>query len=77
MKKTFYLLLLVTSLVNAQLTKSTYFDKDQKLEGFFIKAKVANPKNIGILILPAIIGKTKNAKITNRFTAKNTKIKLS
>ncbi|MDK2772090.1 MAG: dienelactone hydrolase family protein [Flavobacterium sp.] len=56
MKKTFYLLLLVTSLVNAQLTKSTYFDKDQKLEGFFIKAKVANPKNIGILILPAWMG---------------------
>ncbi|AWM12839.1 dienelactone hydrolase family protein [Flavobacterium sp. NRK F10] len=40
----------------AQLSRVIYNDGNQKLEGFFYKAQKSNPKNIGIVILPAWMG---------------------
>jgi dienelactone hydrolase len=49
-------LILFSFLAQAQLKTVSYTDGNQKLEGFFCKAKKSNPKNIGILILPAWMG---------------------
>lgn len=62
MKKLFYLLFFMTFFVNAQLIKTTYHDDNQTLEGFFVKSKIKNPKNIGVLILPAWMGIDDHAK---------------
>ncbi len=62
MKKLFYLLFFMTFFVNGQLIKTTYQDDNQKLEGFFVKSKIKNPKNIGVLILPAWMGIDDHAK---------------
>jgi len=61
--KYFYIILLFVSMNSfAQLSKVAYADGNQKLEGFFAKAQKANPKNIGIIVLPAWMGVDAHAK---------------
>ena len=62
MKKLVFLFVLISGFMHAQLKTVPYFDNNQKLEGFFAKAKTENPKNIGIVILPAWMGIDNHAK---------------
>ncbi|MBF04527.1 MAG: dienelactone hydrolase [Flavobacterium sp.] len=63
MKKYIILVIsLISFSMNAQLKSVAYTDGGQKLEGFFAKATVANPKNIGVIILPAWMGIDAHAK---------------
>ncbi|NHN27719.1 dienelactone hydrolase family protein [Flavobacterium jejuense] len=56
MKKILIFITLISFSMNAQLKTVTYTDGTQKLEGFFAKATAQNPKNIGIIVLPAWMG---------------------
>ncbi|CAM4172915.1 MULTISPECIES: dienelactone hydrolase family protein [Flavobacterium] len=63
MKKYISLFLLSISFtMMGQLQTINYTDGTQKLEGFFAKAKKDNPKNIGIIVLPAWMGIDNHAK---------------
>lgn len=64
MKKYLLLLTIVSFTMNAQLKKVAYTDGDQKLEGFFVKSKKANPKNIGVVVLSAWMGIDNHSKET-------------
>ncbi len=57
-----FVISLISFSMNAQLKSVAYTDGGQKLEGFFAKATVANPKNIGVIILPAWMGIDAHAK---------------
>lgn len=57
------LILLFSSLMSfSQITNVSYLDGKEKLEGFFFKSEQPNPKNIGIIVLPAWMGIDKHAK---------------
>lgn len=70
MKKIVFLMLIYGSILNAQLKPINYFDDDKKLQVFFIKSVVENPKNIGIVILPAWMGIDNHAKESAEALAK-------
>ncbi len=56
MKKYILLIAFISCSMNAQLQTIAYTDGGQKLEGFFAKATVNNPKNVGVIVLPAWMG---------------------
>ncbi len=53
-----------------QLVKVDYTDGNQKLEGFFAKAQKANPKKIGVIVLPAWMGVDAHSKESAEALAK-------
>ena len=53
-----------------QLVKVDYSDGNQKLEGFFAKAQKANPKKIGVIVLPAWMGVDAHSKESAEALAK-------
>lgn len=55
-------IILLSFMAQAQLKTVSYADNNQKLEGFFVKAKTENQKNIGIVVLPAWMGIDNHAK---------------
>lgn len=55
-------IILLSFMAQAQLKTVSYADNNQKLEGFFVKAKIENQKNIGIVVLPAWMGIDNHAK---------------
>ena len=62
MKYIFSVLILTTITSFGQVSKVAYSDGSQQLEGYFAKAKKANPKKIGVIVLPAWMGVDNNAK---------------
>ena len=70
MKYLYITLLLATMNSFGQLVKVDYADGNQKLEGFFAKAQKANPKKIGIIVLPAWMGVDAHAKESAESLAK-------
>ena len=62
MKYIYITLLIATINSFGQLTKIDYADGNQKLEGFFAKSQKANPKKIGVIVLPAWMGVDAHAK---------------
>ncbi|UOX32511.1 dienelactone hydrolase family protein [Flavobacterium sediminilitoris] len=56
------LLFSISFTMMAQLETINYSDTNQKLEGFFAKAQKDNPKNAGVIILPAWMGIDAHAK---------------
>ena len=70
MKYLYITLLLATMNSFGQLVKVDYVDGNQKLEGFFAKAKKANPKKIGVIVLPAWMGVDAHAKESAESLAK-------
>ena len=70
MKYIFSVLLLTTITSFGQVSKVAYSDGTQQLEGYFAKAKKANPKKIGVIVLPAWMGVDNNAKESAEALAK-------
>ena len=70
MKYIYITLLLATMNSFGQLVKVDYSDGNQKLEGFFAKAQKANPKKIGVIILPAWMGVDAHSKESAEALAK-------
>ena len=62
MKYIFSVLILITVTSFGQISKVAYSDGTQQLEGYFANAKKANPKKIGVIVLPAWMGVDNNAK---------------
>lgn len=62
MKKYILLITFISCSMNAQLQTIAYTDGGQKLEGFFAKATKDNPKNVGIIVLPAWMGIDEHSK---------------
>ena len=54
----------------SQITSVSYLDGKEKLEGFFVKSEQPNPKNIGIVVLPAWMGIDNHAKESAEALAK-------
>ncbi|WP_322549357.1 dienelactone hydrolase family protein [Flavobacterium psychraquaticum] len=70
MKYIFSVLILTTITSFGQVSKVAYSDGTQLLEGYFAKAKKANPKKIGVIVLPAWMGVDNNAKESAEALAK-------
>ena len=70
MKYLYLTLLLATINSFGQLVKVDYTDGNQKLEGFFAKAQKANPKKIGVIVLPAWMGVDAHSKESAEALAK-------
>ncbi|WP_445713400.1 dienelactone hydrolase family protein [Flavobacterium sp.] len=69
--KYLYITLILASLNSfGQLKTVDYFDGNQKLEGFFAKSLKANPKKIGVVVLPAWMGIDAHAKESAEALAK-------
>ncbi|EAZ95967.1 probable dienelactone hydrolase [Flavobacteria bacterium BAL38] len=69
--KYLYITLIIASLnCFGQLKTVDYFDGNQKLEGFFAKSLKANPKKIGVVVLPAWMGIDAHAKESAEALAK-------
>ena len=56
MRKYLLLITIISFSMNAQIQAVPYTDGTQKLEGFFAKATKDNPKNVGVIVLPAWMG---------------------
>jgi dienelactone hydrolase len=70
MKQLILLLILTSFMSYSQIQKVIYKDGNQELEGFFAKAQKANPKKIGIIVLPAWMGVDSHAKESAEALAK-------
>ena len=70
MKYIFSVLILITVTSFGQISKVAYSDGTQQLEGYFANAKKANPKKIGVIVLPAWMGVDNNAKESAEALAK-------
>ena len=62
MKFNIFILLFSTMISFAQIKTVSYLDGKDKLEGFFFKSEQQNPKNIGVIVLPAWMGIDNHAK---------------
>lgn len=62
MKNVIFILIISTMTGFAQLKTITYTDGSQKLEGYFAKSEMVNPKNPGVIILHAWMGIDNHAK---------------
>lgn len=70
MKFNILILLFFSTIGFSQVKSISYLDGKENLEGFFFKAEQPNPKNIGILVLPAWMGIDSNAKESAQALAK-------
>ena len=62
MKFNILILLFSTMMAFSQVKNVSYLDGKEKLEGVFFKSEQPNPKNVGIIVLPAWMGIDNHAK---------------